>query len=103
LEEMTKDFGREYERRIAEEDGEKLQPLSGAGVQKEDSIGKIWLTQCKKTRNSSYKLNLKDLINLELNALQLNKLPKFNICFEQSNKEYEYVIITRKLWKKLNP
>lgn len=71
----------QFELEIAQEEGGKRQPLSGAGKQKQDVITKEYLISAKETKAKSYSIKLEDLEELERDAAMNGKLPKMEIRF----------------------
>lgn len=81
-----------FENYTAKKDKGKKQPLSGAGVQKQDVLSKRWLTSNKYTDSQSYSIKKADLKQLELDAAMEGVLPKKEISFGG----YDWVLLRRK-------
>jgi len=86
------DRGRQYENRLAKERDLEKQPFSGAGVFKEDLIGKWEVIQAKSTGNGkTYQMERRDMINVIAHAARTGRI---GVLYLEWDTE-EYVMMRR--------
>lgn len=88
-------YGRHREKKLAKQVGGKTQLNSGALSQahnKGDVKSASVLYDSKTTDKGSYKLTLKDLLKIKLEALGQDRIPAMAIQFER-NTAYEFVVL----------
>ena len=87
---------------MAAREGAKCQPASGSRSGYEDDVRKVgsFRGECKLTRAASYKLNLKDLTNLESHA-RGGELPALDIEFQGVNPPRRYVVLPEWVYETL--
>lgn len=94
---MTRRSGKFYSRNEKEtlkKLGLTPAPLSGAGwIQKEDGENETTLVQLKSTDNSSYRIQMQDIKELEYHAQVSHKVPIFLIQFLKQDKIYAVIDI----------
>jgi hypothetical protein len=90
------------EKRVAAREGAKRQPASGSRPGYEGDIRKLgqYRGECKLTRSSGYRLQLKDLMTLERQATG-NELPVFDIEFQCQNPPKRYVVLPEWVYQTL--